>query len=177
VSAEGGIIDEEFRIKYVQDRINTVGTAFMGLTLECASCHDHKFDPISQKDYYQLSAFFNNQKELGMVAEGGSSSGPVLLLPDPEKEHDLKQLEEELEQAFKELKEVKTDWIVDAKGSNEQRRLLFQHQFQKPYFLWIRCAKKKSLSKAPYTGSFATHLSTKWWITIQSPWHLVTPNR
>ena len=97
VSAEGGIIDEEFRIKYVQDRINTVGTAFMGLTLECASCHDHKFDPISQKDYYQLSAFFNNQKELGMVAEGGSSSGPVLLLPDPEKEHDLKQLEEELE--------------------------------------------------------------------------------
>ena len=115
VSAEGGIIDEEFRIKYVQDRINTVGTAFMGLTLECASCHDHKFDPISQKDYYQLSAFFNNQKELGMVAEGGSSSGPVLLLPDPEKEHDLERLEEELEQAFEELEEVRIDWIVDAK--------------------------------------------------------------
>ena len=111
VSAEGGIIDEEFRIKYVQDRVNTVGTAFMGLTLECASCHDHKFDPIPQKDYYQLSAFFNNQKELGMVAEGGSSSGPVLLLPDPETEDNLQQLEKQMEGLFKQLEETKSSLL------------------------------------------------------------------
>ena len=114
VSAEGGIIDEEFRIKYVQDRINTVGTAFMGLTLECASCHDHKFDPVSQKDYYQMSAFFNNQKELGMVAEGGSSSGPVLLLPDPETEHNLQKLKNEMEGLFKQLEETKSNLLNDA---------------------------------------------------------------
>ena len=97
VSAEGGIIDEEFRVKYVQDRVNTTATAFLGLTLECATCHDHKFDPISQKEYYQLSAFFNNLKELGMVAEGGGSSGPVLLLPEPETEKQLADLSREID--------------------------------------------------------------------------------
>ena len=59
-SSEGGVPNEEFRQKYVQDRVNTTATAFLGLTLECASCHDHKFDPISQKEYYQMSAFFNS---------------------------------------------------------------------------------------------------------------------
>ena len=96
VSAEGGIIDEEFRIKYVQDRVNTTSSAFLGLTMECAACHDHKFDPISQKEYYQMSAFFNNVKEIGMVAEGGGSSGPVLHLPSQEQEESLLQISQEI---------------------------------------------------------------------------------
>ena len=54
---EGGIVPEEFRVEYVSDRTSTFGTAFMGMTLGCAKCHDHKFDPISQKEYYQLSQF------------------------------------------------------------------------------------------------------------------------
>jgi len=62
MTAEGGVIDEEWRLNYVFDRIETLGTAVMGLTLMCAKCHDHKFDPISQKDYYQLSAFFNQTR-------------------------------------------------------------------------------------------------------------------
>jgi len=111
VSAEGGIIDEEFRVKYVLDRTNTTATAFMGLTMECASCHDHKFDPISQKEYYQMSAFFNNLKEIGMVAEGGFSSGPVMLLPDPKNENELKELSSEIDKTYKllelSLEEVK----------------------------------------------------------------------
>jgi hypothetical protein len=85
ITAEGGSINEEFRQKYVQDRTNTTATAFLGLTLECATCHDHKFDPISQKEYYQMTAFFNNLREIGMVAEGGGASGPVLLLPDSQR--------------------------------------------------------------------------------------------
>ena len=97
VSAEGGIIDEEFRVKYVQDRANTTATAFLGLTMECATCHDHKFDPISQKEYYQMSAFFNNLKELGMVAEGGGSSGPALLLPEPEDDQRLEVINEKID--------------------------------------------------------------------------------
>ncbi len=72
MTAEGGSIEEEFRLNYVWDRSETVGTALMGLTVACATvacarCHDHKFDPISQKDYFQMAAFFNNVKELGMT--------------------------------------------------------------------------------------------------------------
>lgn len=78
---EGGAIDEEFRVKYVADRTITAGTALLGLTMECASCHDHKFDPISQKEFYQMSAFFNNIKELGMTGADGNY-GPMLLLTD-----------------------------------------------------------------------------------------------
>ena len=65
---EGGSVEEEFRVEYVADRTQTFGTAFLGLTLECARCHDHKFDPISQKEYYQLFAFFNNIDEAGLYS-------------------------------------------------------------------------------------------------------------
>ncbi|HSH93601.1 MAG TPA: DUF1553 domain-containing protein [Roseimicrobium sp.] len=65
---EGGSIEEEFRTEYVADRVHTMGTAFLSLTLECARCHDHKYDPISQKDYYSLSAFFNNIDESGLYS-------------------------------------------------------------------------------------------------------------
>ncbi|MBX2877951.1 MAG: DUF1553 domain-containing protein [Saprospiraceae bacterium] len=97
-NSEGGIIAEEFRVEYVADRTNTVGTAFMGLTMGCARCHDHKYDPISQEDYYKLFSFFNSTIERGdgifsanaiEYGQGVSNfesmnSGPVLALPDPE---------------------------------------------------------------------------------------------
>ena len=70
---EGGSTPEEFRVEYVADRTQTVGTAFMGLTLECARCHDHKYDPISQKEYYQLFSFFNNIDEAGLYSYFTSS--------------------------------------------------------------------------------------------------------
>ncbi len=85
---EGGVIDEEFRLKYVADRTSTVGTALLGLTMECASCHDHKFDPLSQKEFYQMSAFFNNIKELGMTGADGNY-GPSLLLTDSITDHKI----------------------------------------------------------------------------------------
>jgi len=65
---EGGSINEEFRVEYVVDRTNTVGQAFLGLTMECARCHDHKFDPISAEDYYSLSAFFDDIDESGLYS-------------------------------------------------------------------------------------------------------------
>ena len=64
---ECGSLDEEFRVSYVIDRTNTFGKAFMGLTVECAQCHDHKYDPISQKNYYELFAFFNQVPEKGVT--------------------------------------------------------------------------------------------------------------
>jgi hypothetical protein len=71
ITEEQGVIDEEYRIEYVGDRLNTFGRAFVGLTLECAHCHDHKYDPLSQKEYYQMFAFFNNVKEKGLESTVG----------------------------------------------------------------------------------------------------------
>jgi endonuclease IV len=63
ITEEGGMIDEEYRVSYVTDRTNTFGKAMLGVTLECAHCHDHKYDPFSQKEYYQVFAFFNSVKK------------------------------------------------------------------------------------------------------------------
>ena len=83
---EGGIIDEEFQAEYVVDRINTTGIAMMGIPVGCARCHDHKFDPISQKNYYEMFSFFNHVKEAGQISFDGSMPSPTLLLPTEEKE-------------------------------------------------------------------------------------------
>ncbi|MCK5370195.1 MAG: DUF1553 domain-containing protein, partial [Cyclobacteriaceae bacterium] len=66
ITQEGGVIDEEYRSTYVSDRTNTLGKGILGLTLECAKCHDHKYDPLSQKEYYSMYAFFNNVNEKGL---------------------------------------------------------------------------------------------------------------
>lgn len=87
---EGGIIEEEYQTEYVVDRTNTFGDAFMGLSVGCAKCHDHKFDPISQKNYYELFSFFNNVKEAGQISWDDATPTPSLLLPAPEKEKILR---------------------------------------------------------------------------------------
>jgi hypothetical protein len=83
---EGGSVPEEWRLEGVADRVHTFGTAFLGLTLECARCHDHKFDPITQRDYYALSAFFNSIDEHGLYDRADIIPSPSLLLPTPEQE-------------------------------------------------------------------------------------------
>lgn len=80
ITQEGGVIDEEYRIEYVTDRTNTFGKAFLALTFECAKCHDHKYDPILQKDYYSAFAFFNQVPEKGLVGDISLAS-----LADPPK--------------------------------------------------------------------------------------------
>ncbi len=78
---EGGSIEEEFRAEYVSDRLNTVGTAMLGLTLGCARCHDHKYDPVKQRDYFSLFAFFNNIDESGLYSHfTRATPTPTLLL-------------------------------------------------------------------------------------------------
>lgn len=110
-TAEGGAVNEEFRQQYVQDRTNTTATAFLGLTMECAACHDHKFDPVSQQEYYQMTAFFNNIKEVGMQAEinneHGYASGPTMLMPDPDVEAQLASISDEIQKARQELSGIK----------------------------------------------------------------------
>ena len=70
---EGGVIHEEYRIEYVLDKTNTFSKGILGITMECAQCHDHKYDPISQKDYYQMFAFFNNSLEKGFEGDVSTS--------------------------------------------------------------------------------------------------------
>ena len=82
-TSEGGSIAEEYYVRYAVDRVNTTSTVWMGLTAGCAQCHDHKYDPISQKEYYQLFAYFNNITENAMDGNR-KDSPPVVKLPTPE---------------------------------------------------------------------------------------------
>lgn len=70
ITQEGGAIPEEYRTEYVVDRTNTFGKAFMGISVECSRCHDHKYDPISQKDFYSMYSFFNQANEKGLINYG-----------------------------------------------------------------------------------------------------------
>ena len=83
---EGGIVEEEFRVEYVVDRTSTMGQAFIALTLGCARCHDHKYDPISQKNFFELSSFFNQVDEAGQISWDDATPAPTMLLTDPEKD-------------------------------------------------------------------------------------------
>jgi len=79
INQEGGTDDEQFRVDAVVDRINTTGAVFMGLTIGCARCHEHKFDPISQRDFYRLFAVFNNCED----NNDANASGPKISVPSP----------------------------------------------------------------------------------------------
>jgi len=103
VTHEGGTIPEENLLNYNADRVKTLGEAVLGLTLACAQCHDHKFDPISQKDYYRLYAFFNTVSDKGLDGNAGVNPGPsirartVLRSPEvPELRREIAALEAEL---------------------------------------------------------------------------------
>jgi hypothetical protein len=88
---EGGSVEEEFRVEYVADRLHTFGTAFLGLTMECSRCHDHKYDPLSTKSYYEMTSFFANIKEAGLYSFFNPKAvpPPTLLLTSTAEDKDL----------------------------------------------------------------------------------------
>lgn len=96
---ESGSIDEEFRVEYVVDRVDTTMTTWLGLTAGCAQCHDHKFDPISQREFYQLFAFFNNVPEQGLIRS--DNPPPLLEVPSEEQQRDLAKARAALQAAQK----------------------------------------------------------------------------
>lgn len=135
MTAEGGAIDEEFRLEYVADRTNTTATAFMGLTVECAKCHDHKFDPISQEEYYMMSAFFNNVKELGMTGDDGNF-GPMLLMTDNKTDSQISAIEDKIREkenriklSAKEIKEV-TSFVKEVRTTKRTDGLIGYYPFE-----------------------------------------------
>ncbi|WP_266362918.1 DUF1553 domain-containing protein [Tellurirhabdus rosea] len=108
-SQEGGIVDEEYRVEYVADRTNTFGKAFLGLTVECARCHDHKYDPISQKDYFSLFAFFNSNNDRGQIPYNGEAA-PTVTLTSAETDARLKFIREKLTPLHQQLNPARPDY-------------------------------------------------------------------
>lgn len=92
LNGEGGIVDEEYRVEYAMDRTETVATSLMGITMQCARCHDHKYDPISQEEYFEMFTFFNSANESG-ISQNDGNSGPQLLVASPEVEKKIEDLE------------------------------------------------------------------------------------
>jgi hypothetical protein len=103
INYEGGAIPEEYHAAYVTDRVNTTGAVWLGLTVGCAQCHDHKYDPLTQKEYYQLFAFFNNVPEQGLDGRTGNAA-PLVRFPTAEQEGRLNRLASEISQLETRLK-------------------------------------------------------------------------
>jgi mono/diheme cytochrome c family protein len=104
INFEGGAIPDEYQTEYVVDRVSTTATAWLGLTLGCARCHDHKYDPIKQKEFYRFYAFFNTIPEKGLDGMTGNAA-PVLELPSPEQEREREQLNSKIAETLKALPE------------------------------------------------------------------------
>ena len=91
-NAEGGIIPEEYAVEYVVDRVETTATVWLGMTAMCARCHNHKYDPLSQAEFYQLYAYFNNVPEKGRAIKYGNSP-PYIVSPTRDQQEELLRLE------------------------------------------------------------------------------------
>jgi hypothetical protein len=90
-NAEGGVVPEEFQVEYVVDRVDTTFTVWQGLTMGCCRCHNHKYDPLSQREYYQLFSYFNNIPEYGRAIKEGNSR-PYIEAPTPPQQERLNKL-------------------------------------------------------------------------------------
>ena len=99
ITQEGGVVNEEYVTEYVADRTNTMATSVLGLTLECARCHDHKYDPISQKEYFEMFAFFNGIDERGQINYFDLAPKPNILVEDAELEAEIEALRRKREAA------------------------------------------------------------------------------
>ena len=105
-TSEGGAIPEELDVRYMVDRVETTATVFLGLTAGCAVCHDHKYDPITQREFYQLGAFFNNTTQPAMDGNM-KDTPPVVVLPDNEFEQEWAELNKKRTELLGELRKGK----------------------------------------------------------------------
>ena len=111
INAEGGAIAEEYQTEYVVDRVETTSTVFLGLTMGCARCHDHKYDPLTQREFYEFFAFFNTIPERGLDGAAGNAK-PVVRMPSGEQKSRIDEIAEVLEALDKKIGNEKVDeWV------------------------------------------------------------------
>ncbi|QDT98593.1 DUF1553 domain-containing protein [Gimesia aquarii] len=123
---EGGLIPEEYRVEYAVDRVKTTSTVWLGLSMECAQCHEHKYDPISHEDYYRFFGFFNISADGGSQTRKGNAK-PIVELVDPEKQKKLPQTRAKMEANQKQLAARKkaatpqfTDWLTTKEKQRQE---------------------------------------------------------
>jgi hypothetical protein len=112
INFEGGAIPEEYHNAYIVDRVNTTGALWLGMSVGCGQCHDHKYDPLTQREYYQLYAFFNNIDEKGLDGNKGNAA-PLLPVPTPEQQQRLAELDSELNQLQESLQTAQQSSSTD----------------------------------------------------------------
>ena len=131
ITAEGGAQDKEYLAKYAADRVRTTSSVWLGSTMGCAECHDHKFDPFTTKDFYSFAAFFSDLKERGFY--GGNRWEPQLPLPTPKQGESMEGLiekvallESSLTTSTEALVNGQFDWEDNLRQEDEQGRLLWE---------------------------------------------------
>ena len=158
INSEGGIIEEEYRVEYVADRVRTLGMAWLGLSLECARCHDHKFDPITQRDYYRFFAFFNTVPELG---EDGrvANAAPLIHAPTKARRERINRLSAAVAELNREVERHGSQWRWKASAAASARDLARTAQAAVPRNAGfrLRCESKGEFpdETAP-AGTFST---------------------
>lgn len=132
-NTEGGIIQEEYRVEYVADRVHTTATVFLGLSMQCARCHDHKYDPISQKEYFQFFSLFNSLDEKQASYSKFVAAEPFIQVPSAQQEETLNNIQKEIDSLKQRVsdKESKTEatlqqWL--AGNSDSEIAAQFGHQ-------------------------------------------------
>ncbi len=158
INSEGGIIEEEYRVEYVADRVRTLGMAWLGLSVECARCHDHKFDPITQRDYYRLFAFFNSVPELG---EDGrvANAAPLILAPTDAEQARIDKLLAAVAELNSNVERRRAKWRWKASDSARARDLAKTAQAAAPRDteFGVRCESARQFpDEAAPAGAFST---------------------
>lgn len=128
-NTEGGIIQEEYRVEYVADRVHTAATVFLGLSMQCARCHDHKYDPITQKEYFRFFALFNNLDERQASYSKFVAAEPFIRVPSKQQNEQLSQLDQQIHELKQKLAqreqaayETLTQWMQANAGDELKRR-------------------------------------------------------
>lgn len=129
ITHEGGTIPEENLTNYAVDRVKTTGEVFLGLTMGCAQCHDHKYDPISQKEYYEFFAFFNELSDKGLDGNAGINAAPKMMAKTVVPDHELESVQSELAELKTQLKGSRDgfdEWLSSVRNEEESRGKSFE---------------------------------------------------
>ena len=179
INGEGGRIAAENRVEYVFDQTETVGTVWMGLTLNCCRCHDHKFDPLSQKDYYSLYSFFNQTPVNG--GGGDPSMAPNIQVGTPEQKKEIEELEKQIaslqekqkiDAAKKRIANLRKSFpkvMVMRDGTKRETRVLTRGTYNKPTDIVVQSHPPTELPPLP-EGAPANRLGlAKWLVSREHP--------